>query len=173
MQPSSIILMLLLVPSGLAAQSTPNRTAAVFTTPPTSESCPVNFSVERKPNSGMVMVKGAAASHGQGLQINFIALPESAILKVHITVHGMTPGVRVIPASSRIATRDDATETFVLSAEPDSPLLHPAIWTKRLNAVTWVELTRIEYANGTTWQASQQSRCAAAPSLLVLVDSTR
>jgi hypothetical protein len=48
--------------------------------------------------------------------------------------------------------------------------LHPVIATRSMTAINWLELTRIEYADGKVWQASPESRCAAAPSLLVLVD---
>ena len=87
MRPSSMILLLLFAPTALVAQT--GTTATVFITPPASESCPVNFSIKRSPNFGLVEVKGAAGSHGQGLQLDF-ALPQSPIVKAYITVHGMS-----------------------------------------------------------------------------------
>jgi len=42
-----------------------------------------------------------------------------------------------------------------------------------MTAISWLELTRIEYADGRVWQPSAKSRCVAAPSLYVLVDSAR
>jgi hypothetical protein len=40
-----------------------------------------------------------------------------------------------------------------------------------MTAINWLELTRLEYADGRVWQASAESRCVAAPNLYVLVDS--
>ena len=77
----------------------------------------------------------------------------------------------MLPALSLAASKFDAIETTVLTATADSPLLHSSVWTKKMTAINWVELTRLEYADGTTWQASPQSHCSAAPSLFVLVGS--
>ena len=63
-----LLLMSLIPTAGLTAQA---ATSAVFTAPPASQSCPVNFSAERKPNAGLEVVKGNEPPHGQGLQINF------------------------------------------------------------------------------------------------------
>ena len=173
MRSSSLFLMLLLAPPALVAQASAGSTSAVFTAPPASEACPINFSVRRTPNSGLVAVDHPGAPGqplAQGLELNFRNLPPSAIVRAEITVHGMS-GLHMVPADTAQKSTD-STETFVLTASEDSPLLHPSIWTKRLNAVAWLELTRIEYANGTVWQPTAESRCTAAPSLLILVDST-
>jgi hypothetical protein len=179
MRPSSIILILILIlllsSSSLTAQTSAATTSTVFTTPPASQSCPVNFSVKRNPKSGLVMVKRPGTPPGpaysQGLHIDFVPRTESPIRKASITVHGMTPGTRMLPTRAATPMGDDATETFELTPSAGLPLLHSSIWTKKMSAVTYVELTRIEYADGTTWQPSPESRCTAAPSLFVLVDS--
>jgi hypothetical protein len=171
MRPSSIILMLLLSSPAVYAQTTAGSTATIFVSPPASESCPVNFSVKRSSHSGMVMVKPNGAVFTQGLQIDFLKSPETEILKADITVHGMSARGHMMPAASRASRPDDASETFVLTPGAGLPLLHSSISTKKISAITWVELTRIDYANGTTWQASPESRCTAAPSLFVLVDA--
>jgi hypothetical protein len=172
MRSSSLFLMLLLAPPALVGQTSAGSTSAVFTAPPASQGCPINFSVKRSPNSGLVAVNHPNAPGeppAQGLELNFRNPRSSAIVRAEITVHGMS-GVHMVPAAAA-QKGSDSTETFVLTAGEDSPLLHPSIWTKKLNAIAWLELTRIEYANGTTWQPSTASRCTAAPSLLVLVDS--
>ena len=169
MRPSSMILMLLLSSSGLAAQT--SSTPAIFLSPPASESCPVSFSADRQPDGGMVNVDRKTRSYSQGLQINFARSSSPALLKVDVKLHGMTPGVHMSPASLATRRAVEATETFQLTATQGSPLLRSSVSTKRLGSVDWVELTRIEFANGTTWQSSTDSRCVVAPSLLVLVDS--
>ena len=169
MRPSSIILILLLSSPGVYAQTSAGSTATIFVSPPASEACPVNFAVKRSSHSGLVMVKPNGAGFTQGLQIDFLKSPE--ILRANLTVHGMSARGHMMPAASRASRPDDASETFVLTPGAGLPLLHSSITTKKISAITWVELTRIDYANGTTWQASPESRCTAAPSLFVLVDA--
>lgn len=168
MRPSPLLLMLLLSSIGLAAQ--PANTPAIFVAPPASQSCPVSFSADRQPYGGIVNVDRGATFPGQGLQINFLRSASAAILKVDVKLHGLTPGVRMSPASADTRKAVQTTETFHLAASEGSPLVHSSVSTKRLASVDWVELTRIEFANGTTWQPSAESRCVVAPSLLVLVD---
>ena len=168
MRPSSLILLLLSSP-GLVAQAG-NTSATIFITPPASKSCPVNFSVKRSSNYGMALVKGADAPHGQGLQFDFTAAPDLVIVKAYVTVYGRS-GVHMLPTLTLASSKFDAIETTVLTGNAESPLLHSSFWTKKMTGINWAELTRLEYANGTTWQASGQSHCAAAPSLFVLVDS--
>ncbi len=167
MRVSAMFLMVLLSGVGAAAQGTAGTTAAVFTDPPASQSCPVNFSVERKSNSGLIAVNRGDEVRGQGLRVSLVGAALD-VLTAEITVHGMTAG-GILPAASQTQQGREATETFELNANGGATLAHSSVWTKKLTAVTWVELTRLVYANGTTWQPSQASRCSAAPSLLVLV----
>jgi hypothetical protein len=108
------------------------------------------------------------------LQINFTSSSGSAIVKADILVHGAkTFGHEgLLLTGSTSATRND-TESIQIAGTAGAPLLHPVIWTKAMTAISWLELTRLEFADGTVWQASAESRCTAAPSLLVLVDAAR
>jgi hypothetical protein len=170
-RPSSILSTLLLSSLGAFAQTDHSSTRTVLVSPPASESCPVNFSAERKPFGGVVQVDKGATIHFQALQLNFASSSSPAILKVNGTLHGMTPGLHVSPISFRDRSATRATETFQLTADERSPLHQPSISIRKLGTVDWLELTRIEFADGTTWHASSESRCVVAPSGLVLVDS--
>ena len=163
MRLSPLLLMVLIPTTGLSAQS---ATRAVFIAPPASQSCPVHFTAERRPNAGLEVVKGNEPSHGQGLQVNFSGKLPSDIVKASITVHGASAAARMIPAASAMSNAD-STEAFQLTPVAE----HSSIWTKKLNTISWIELTRVEYANGNVWQPAGESRCTAAPSLLVLVDA--
>ena len=123
---SRLLLLLLIPTAGLSAQS---ATSAVFTAPPASQSCPVKFSAERKPNAGLEVVKGNEPIHGQGLQINSSGKLPSGIVKASIIVHGASAGARIIPAASAMSTAD-STEAFQLTSAADTPLQHSSIWTK-------------------------------------------
>ena len=79
MRVSAMVLMLFFSGAGAAAQATAGSTAAVFTEPPASESCPVNFSVERKSNSGLVAVDRGDEAYGQGLRVNLDRAPSNVL----------------------------------------------------------------------------------------------
>ena len=160
---SPLLLLLLTPTANLIAQT---ATSTLFVAPPASQSCPINFSAERKPNTGLEVVKGNEPPHGQGLQINFTGKLPSGIVKASITVHGASTAARMVPAATGKSAAD-STETFQLTPVAE----RSSIWTRNMNAINWVELTRVEYANGNVWQPTAESRCTAAPSLLLLVDS--
>lgn len=170
MSHSSMILTFVLASLSIAPHTNAATTPAIFTQPPTGESCPVGFSAERRSIPTLKNVRNADAHRGQGLRINFVAIPSATILKASLTVHGASAKLRTVPASFDVAMPDDATETFQLTGTQGS-LLHSSIWTRQIVAVNWVELTQLEYADGSTWHTSPESRCTAAPSLMVLVDS--
>jgi hypothetical protein len=104
---------------------------------------------------------------GQNLQIRFKQSP-SAIVGVDLTVHGVSMSARITPAA-QFSRESELSEVFHLSGSVGEPVLESALSTQKPMIVTWVELSRIEYAGGASWQPSSASRCAASPSLFVLV----
>jgi hypothetical protein len=139
-----------------------------------ASACPVGFSVNQRPDGAVIWTNSTPPTpHGPGLTITFGArgksapLP-SAIVSATITVHGMSQRLRALPVDSS-SPAADATETFSLGGDSGQPLLNPAIWTRSMSAISWVELTQLVYADGTTWHASAQSPCIARPSLFVPV----
>jgi hypothetical protein len=170
----AIILTLLLSSSvGLTAQTMTHSTSAILTSGPSSESCPVGFSASRVAAPTMMVTKGAEPGHSSlGLQLNFSRLAASQIVKASITVHGPSEKARVAPASTKADT--NMTETFELRSDAQAKsLLHAAVWMKKMGAVKWVNLTEIEYANGSVWHASSNSKCRAVPNYVLLVASAQ
>lgn len=110
----------------------------------------------------------AGVYRGQSVQISFKTSP-SAIVGVDLTVHGVSMSPRMSPAAQS-SRASDLSQTFHLSGSEAAPVLQSALSTQQPMVVTWVELTQIDYAGGASWQKSSTSRCAAAPSLFVLVD---
>jgi hypothetical protein len=86
------------------------------------------------------------------------------IVSADIVVHGYPPTTRAIPATP--SAPKEVTESFHLAPDADQPLLHTSVWTA-MTAIRWVELTRLDYADGTSWQSSTPRECTAAPSLYV------
>jgi hypothetical protein len=106
----------------------------------------------------------------QGLSIAFIK-PAARIVSADIVVHGYTASARIVPAAP--AASGEVSEKFHAAASAEHPLLRSNLWPAHMAVISWVELTRLDYTDGTSWQSSTPRQCSAAPSLFVLVDSAR
>jgi hypothetical protein len=132
-------------------------------------SCPIGFFVQRKGTWSTVVTKGLDGSDvrlGMGLDLNF-RTQAHAVVEADVTVHGMTPRPRIIGALT--STPEDAAEDFALKGTADAPLKMSSVWMKRLGTVSWVELTRVVFSDGTAWTPVGNAHCTARPSLMVLV----
>jgi hypothetical protein len=167
-----MFLALLLAPLTLAAQYVPGNSSPHRVELRAAPACPVYFSVDRRPDGAVIWTNSPhqPGPHGQGLALNFV-WPSAQIASADIVVHGYPTVLRVVPAA--LSAPAEITETFHLAAGAGEPLLHPSIWTQHLAVISWVELTRIDFANGTTWQSSTPRQCGAAPSLYLPVASAR
>ena len=172
MRPSSTIFTLLLASASLAAQTPTGNNPTVLVQPPASRTCPIRFSVDRNPDGGaLIKTNGASSPRGQGLDLTFTR--PSQVISADIIVHFYSAAARAIPAAPSAPNAAPQPETFHLTSDAGTPILHSSIWTNRAAIVNWVELTRLEYADGTSWQPSTPRQCAVAPNLFVLVDSAQ
>jgi hypothetical protein len=109
--------------------------------------------------------------HGQGLDIAFFRrgpwIVEPQMVSADVTVHGYPPTTHIIPAAPYLPA--EVTETFRITADSGKALLRSSVWTERMIMINWVELTRVDYADGTSWQSSAPRQCGAAPSLYLPV----
>jgi hypothetical protein len=77
-----------------------------------------------------------------------------------------------MPAGS--SSRDDVVEIFQLGRGTGAAsLIRSDIWMHRMSTVRWVELTEMEYADGSVWREADGSRCRATPDLFLLVAGAR
>jgi hypothetical protein len=168
-QASAIFTMLLLSSVALTAQTASRGTNAILTAGPVSASCPVGFYASRTAAPTLMVTKGSSQTPPNlGLQLNFSHTDTLKIAKASITVHGASTKGRFMPADTAEAT--DMTETFSLQgADTAQKLRHAEVWLTKMNAVSWVDLTEIEYVDGSVWHASRFSKCRAVPSNLLLV----
>ncbi len=170
--PSMALMTMLLTSAGLMAQAGPRNLTTIYTvtTPPPGESCPVGFSASRTAAPVMVATKSNEQYPRLGVQLDFFNPNASKIVKASITVHGASGKVHIIPAGD--ATDTDRAETFNLQNNPGIENLRSSkVWLKKMSAVSWVDLTEIEYADGSTWHASSFSKCRATPSNFLPVNT--
>jgi hypothetical protein len=172
MRSASIVFVLLFSFASLNARGQAGAMHPLYVQPPTSQACPVGLSATREPGGPLHSVDKTFVSGGRQLRINFTTSASQTIAKADIVVHGVKTlsGYEGLLLTGPSVSSQNNTESFQLVGSAAAPLLHPVIATRSMTAINWLELTRIEYADGKVWQASPESRCAAAPSLLVLVD---
>jgi hypothetical protein len=109
---------------------------------------------------------------GEGLSLTFAQAP-ARIVSADLTMHFYPAPARVIPAAPSAFNDAPITQTFHLTANSGESLLHSTLRAEHSGIISWVELTRLDYADGASWQSSAPRQCTAAPSLFVPVDLTR
>lgn len=71
------------------------------------------------------------------------------------------------------STADNAIQVFQLRRSADSTGLNQAhVWITEVTAAHWVEITDLEYMDGSSWHASHTSLCHAKLSGFKLVNLT-
>ena len=171
MRPSSMIFPFL-ASLAISAQAQAGASHPLFVRPPASQACPVRFSANREPGGPLHSTGSGETTLSQGIQVNFTNSANGVIVKADISVHGVTmAGREGLLLTGPTSISRNSTESYQVVGTADAPLLHRLIWTREMTAINWLELTRLEYDDGRVWQPSAESRCVAAPSLYVLVDS--
>lgn len=170
MRPFFVVLAILLASAGLSAQTQYRLPPVPFMGAPVAGGCPVGFSVERSSAMGLVATKKGATEgrSSQALEIKLGGKDAAAMVSAVVTVHGHSAKLRVLPVGSG----SDASESFQITGEAASLLIRE-IWMHRVNTVSWVDLNRVEYADGSVWQASVNARCRVVPSNFLLVAGGR
>lgn len=181
MRTSTILPLLLSLALPLAAQSPLPSARSQYRFPPDRMACPVDLRADRRASVVSREVDGKPVPTGQGLVLHFRAFssssttsegttvtPARAITSADIVVHGRSAAVIAQPLT--IPNRaNELTETFHLTGTATEPLLEKSLWTSRIHGITWIELTRVTFSDGTSWERSISSECRIEPSLFVLV----
>jgi hypothetical protein len=167
MRSSTIFVVLISATLPIAAQSRSGDAQSQYSLPRLSAACPVQFSANREGGLMMRKTDDAQGSLGQGLDLKFVNDAGRDILSADITVHGYTGQVLAQPL--RVVQPRERTEDFHLQNPNQRNLSTTSVWTHNISAVTWIELMRITFRDGTSWQRSAPEDCVVTPSLLVLV----
>ena len=160
-------------PTALKNSPTPGKTSdpvVLYANRPDNSGCPVGLSATRQA-TGQTMTAGddGQAGPAQGLHLMFHhLLPGPAIDSIEITVYGVSPKGRVLPAAA--LPSDDVSKTFELRRKTGSDSLSDAdVWMHNVSSLSRVDLISIHYANGATWHATENLKCRIVPSNFVLV----
>ena len=129
-----------------------------------------------------------------GLDLNIAGVGSRSIDAVDILVHGFSNQGRLMPASQipnaavdspsqvSVGPSDldrnrhgggpiaiEPTESFHLSRDDSGSAIRASIAAKGMMGIAWLEVTRVEFADGSTWQPASHDECRFAPSLYVPV----
>ena len=166
MRLSSVFFVLLFSSASFAAQAQAGPSHPIYVRPPASRACPIGFSAKRESGLQAYSTDSAEAPLSLGIDVDFKNSTSRVIVKADILVHGAkTAGHEGLILTGPASFSRDSTESIQVVGTPSTPLLHRLILTKSMTAVGWLELTRLEYADGRIWQANDESRCTAVPTL--------
>lgn len=151
-----------------AQQSLSGRAKSQYHFPPDHMACPVDLHVDRRASVISREVDGKAIPTGQGVDLHFPKSAERGVVSADITVHGHAGAVIAQPLTIKSAN-PELTEDFHITGSGSQALSDKLIWTAKIRGITWVELRRVVFYDGTTWQSTISSECRIEPSLFVLV----
>jgi hypothetical protein len=177
-----ILVILLSAAFPLRAQLTTGHSPSQFRLPFAPTACPVGLRADRRASVVSREVDGKPIPTGQGLMLHFrapyqsVSTPQGTsvtprhVISADITVHGHTGAVIAQPLTIASANPTaDVTEDFHLSGSASNPLTEDSLWTAKISTISWIELTRVTFSDGTSWQRAAPSDCRIEPSLFVLV----
>ena len=162
--PLALLSLVLSVPlSSALAQTGAVLTPAIAAGGPSSAGCPVNFSAQRKSFWAMSGSNGdrttPKAAVSQAVQLTFNQSDASKISKTSVTVHGTPSRLQTITAATD-APKDSWSESFLIErGEGGSALPTRALRTKALATSSWVEITQIDFVDGTVWKEQLGAQC--------------
>jgi hypothetical protein len=104
-------------------------------------------------------VPKAKVSIAQGVQLTFSPSDASRISKVAVTVHGTASRMQTISAAAD-APKDSWIQSFILERSDGASALSPrSLPTKALATSHWIEITQIDFADGTLWKGHPEAEC--------------
>ena len=141
-----------------------------------TDTCPMGISTQLR-GSGSTLwtialqdanIRAPRADFGVHVQLN--SIDQSHIIKsVEVAVRYLPAGLRLLPLSDDIPA-NARSKTFHLSAQDGAALqLAGDLLIGPSAGILRVNLTRVNFADGTTWQAPTPNACSAKPNGLLLV----
>lgn len=132
--------------------------------------CPVGFAANRQAPVQMMSADDARRfGPMQSLHLTLRNLKNMpAIESIEVTVYGTSQKGLVLPVGP--GSTNTVSKTFQLRRTSDDTTLSDADVSMHLvGSLNWADLISITYADGSTWHATTEFRCRAAPSNFLLV----
>ncbi|NYF79177.1 hypothetical protein [Granulicella arctica] len=170
MRNASFLAILLLASASLLAQQNTTSSPTIFIIPPLNAGCPIDFTAQRRSKFELLPINAGQLKLKQWVQLSFSQSNISKVARIRVTAHGFSDKLRAIPANAIFG--EDVTENFQLEHQPgEVGLFTSYLQTHNMGGVLWVEITGIDYADGSVWQRSKASQCRATPSGYLLANN--
>jgi hypothetical protein len=152
------------------AQSS-NNSPVVLTVPSANATtgCPIGFAASRQADfQTMLASDRSQPGPAQGLHLMLSHLNAPAIQSIEVTVYGISPKLRALPADG--PSSDTISRTFELQRQIGSTSLTEGdVWMHNVGSLSRVDLISVTFTDGSTWHATDSLKCRAVPSNFVLV----
>lgn len=130
--------------------------------------CPVDLQAQRRGTGAMVQTMGQPGQAAQRLRLNWANRHGKAIVGATLVVRGFDASARVIPAGSAATPELKKTIDVKLNLSGEGKTTTDMTM-RSFSTVSWIDLTSVEYADGTGWSLPTGESCTVAPDRLVLV----
>jgi hypothetical protein len=181
MRPRLIVLTFLFSATAMLCTSALAQTALAHTffVPMPTGGCPVHLFTHQQGDPATVWItsfedarNAEPNSQHSGLHVDLNAATK-AIKQVELAVSFLPPGTRVLPIAGQYRAErtpaPEAKKTFTIAAKNSASLqLAADLLIGPAAAITRVKLLRVDYADGTAWQANT---CSVEPSRLLRIDT--
>jgi hypothetical protein len=152
----------------------PSANSVILRSIPTGTDCPIGFRADRQSTSQILSASDARKNGSAlGLHLTLDHRTAPAIESIEVTVYGVSPQVRALPANLLTPKSSDdniVSKTFELKRSASSDTLTDAdVWMHQVGALRWADLIAVHYTNGTSWHTADHESCRAVPSNVILV----
>ena len=167
-----LTILLLASPIMPAQQSAPGKPTS-WVAPVVSQDCPINFGAKLNSRAIARSIEDQKKNgNGPLLDLSFDHRNAPTIMSASVTIHGVSSDSRYLPVGERSDKDENRTQTFELDRQPGAAgITHTEVAVTRMLFVRWAEVTELRFADGSTWHASSDERCQAAPSGFHLIDA--
>lgn len=135
--------------------------------------CPIGFTAQRYGFTAALrqVARNEGTQYAPSLQLQFDRTRAPGIARISIVVHGTAGIPQVLPVAAGQAN-GAASQAFELTRSNGrfDPVQY--VVSDSVPLVTRIEITAIDYADGTTWREPTANACSAAPSPFILVNAS-
>jgi hypothetical protein len=134
--------------------------------------CPVNLRAQQRGTGSIVTVDGTKREIARKFYLTFGNLQGKDVVGATITVYGYDATPRVMPAGSVPVHSAELSRTISLKLNVASGKSEGSEVTMHsFETVSRIDLESLDYADGTSWKARNDTACHVVPDGLILVGS--
>jgi hypothetical protein len=143
--------------------------------PPSADSCPVSLRARRQ---GAVIMHYAGDQQpdrtpSQTLEVIFFNSQPRNVVSAVLRVHGYDASVQMMPANTIRKGSHDLSRTIDVNISVvERRWASTDLTMRQFGTVSRIDVESVEFADGTSWKASEQGLCSFTPDLYMLVSSS-